>query len=258
MTGAQWAVIVSAGLFIGLLVCLEFGYRIGRRSCEKNPGLAHEGIGVIEAAVFALLGLLLGFSFSGATSRLETRRELVVKEANAISTAYLRLDEVPAPDQPELRRLFRIYLDSRLRAYQKLPDLKAVDAELVQTDRIQQEIWSRAVAASRTDSTQNCARLLLPALNDMIDVTVSRTIALHTHLPALILVLLITVALVSALLAGYAMAKRQTRSWGHMLVYSLVIAATVFSVIDLDYPRSGFIRLDAADKALIKLQESIR
>ena len=75
--------------------------------------MTHEGIGVIEASIFALLGLLLGFSFAGGTSRLDERRELIVKEANAVSTAYLRLDLLPAAEQPEMRHLFRVYLDTR-------------------------------------------------------------------------------------------------------------------------------------------------
>src|SRR5262249_12777640 len=114
MNPAHWAAALSIGLFVGIVACLEVGYRVGRHSSEKNPESAHEGIGVIEAAVFALLGLLLGFSFAGGTSRLDTKRQLIVQEANAISTAYLRLDLLPASNQPEMRRLFREYLDARL------------------------------------------------------------------------------------------------------------------------------------------------
>ena len=181
-----------------------------------------------------------------------------MQEANAIGTAYLRLDELPVNDQPDMRRLFREYLDARLRVYSRLPNLIAAEQELAKVSQLQQEIWSCAVTASRSDSTQNTARLFLPALNEIIDFTTARAVALHTHLPALIFVLLVSVALLSGLLAGYAMAKRNTRSWLHMVIYALVIAATVFAVLDLDYPRSGFIPLDAADNALLKLQDSIR
>lgn len=257
MNPAGWAAAVAVGLFLGTVACLDVGYRLGRRNSE-NPDLAHEGIGTIEAAVFALLGLLLGFSFAGGTSRLDSRRQLIIEEANAIGTAYLRLDTLAAADQPEMRRFFREYLDARLRVYQKLPDLRATEQELAQAAKMQQRIWSQAVTASRADPTQTAARLLLPALNDMIDVTTSRTVALHTHLPLLIFALLISIALLSGLLAGYAMAKRRSRSWLHMLVYALVVAITVYAVVDLDYPRSGLIRLDAADNALSALRDSIR
>jgi hypothetical protein len=138
MNPAQWAMVLSSGLFVGMLACLEAGYRISCYHSQKRVDLTHEGIGVIEAAVFALLGLLLGFSFAGGTSHLDARRQLIVQEANAIDTAYLRLDELPAADQPEMRHLFRQYLDARLRVYEKLPDMGAADQEL-------------AAAATRSD-----------------------------------------------------------------------------------------------------------
>jgi len=112
LTLATSALALSVGLLVGMLACLELGYRSGWRAAQGD-GAAQEGLGAIEAAVFALLGLLLGFAFAGATARLDARRMLIVKEANAIGTAYLRLDLLPPADQPELRRLFRDYLDVR-------------------------------------------------------------------------------------------------------------------------------------------------
>ena len=99
----------------------------------------------MEAAIFALLGLLLGFSFSGATTRLEARRQLIIGEANAIGTAYLRLDELPASDQPEMRHLFREYVDARVAAYAQVPDMKAFHQGVAQAGQLQQQIWARAV-----------------------------------------------------------------------------------------------------------------
>jgi uncharacterized membrane protein YeaQ/YmgE (transglycosylase-associated protein family) len=99
---------------------------------------------------------------------------------------------------------------------------------------------------------------LLPAINEMIDITTSRTVALYTHLPSLIVALLIIVSLLSGLVAGYSMAKRQRRSWLHMVVYGLVVAITIYTVFDLDDPRSGLIRNEAADHAMVELKDSIR
>ena len=98
---------MTVALFVGILVCLEIGFRIGLASSKRNHELAYEGTGTIDAAVFALLGLLLGFSFAGAMSRFDSRRQLIVNEANAIGTAYLRIDLLPAAEQPEIRTLFR-------------------------------------------------------------------------------------------------------------------------------------------------------
>jgi hypothetical protein len=120
MTPVQTSLLWSLGLFLGMLICLEIGYRIGSHGVEKHLDLAHEGTGTIEAAVFALLGLLLAFTFGGAMSRLEARRVLIVREANAIGPAYLRLDILPSAEQPGMRQLFRQYLEARMSAYEKL------------------------------------------------------------------------------------------------------------------------------------------
>lgn len=257
MTSTELAAVVSISLLVGMLACLEAGYRVGRYTSTKSES-SHQGTGTIEAAVFALLGLLLGFTFANGISHLDQRRELIVREANAIGTAYLRLDLMPPTQQPEMRSLLRAYLDSRLGLYEKISDHDAARQELARAAQLQQEIWSRAVAAIPADPNQHVARLLLPALNDMIDVTTSRSIALHTHLPPLIFGLSITVALLSGLLAGYEMAKRKRRSLLHMLLYAIVIALTVYTVLDLDNPRFGLIRLNSADRALIQLRDSIR
>jgi hypothetical protein len=145
----------------------------------RHPGPTHEGAGALEAAVFALLGLRLGFSFAGGTSRLDARRELMVQEDNAIGTAYLRLDLLPSTEQPEMRRLFREYVEARRHIYELLADVKPAEAQSAHAGQLQKEIWSHARISSPSDTTHDSVRLLLPAVNEMIDVTTARTVALH-------------------------------------------------------------------------------
>ncbi|HXO00359.1 MAG TPA: hypothetical protein VN881_14890 [Candidatus Acidoferrales bacterium] len=249
---------LSFGLFVGLLACLELGYRIGRYNYRKNNALAYEGTGTLEGALFALLGLLLGFSFAGATSRLDSRHQLIIREANAIETAYHRLDLLPESDQPTMRQLFRDYLEARVQAYEKFAHREASAQKFARASEIQQQIWSVGLTASQADPSREATRLLLPALNDMEDVTTARTIALELHLPAFIFYLLICIALLTSVLAGYAMSKRQSRSWLHILLYSAIISVTIYAIFDFDNPRYGLIKADAADKALRQLQDSIR
>src|SRR5262245_26670430 len=169
------AAAVSLALFAGMLACLEGGYRMGARHSRSDPQ-AHEGIHAIEAAVFALLGLLLGFAFAGATARLDARRQLIVQEANAVGTAYHMLDALPATEQHGLRLLFRDYLSARLRVYAGGASRDTMDARITRANRIQEELWDRAVEAARLDPTQNATRLLLPAIVGMMDVTTARTV----------------------------------------------------------------------------------
>ena len=259
MNSLSWATYaLFTGLFAGILASLEIGFRIGRENSRKNPSLPFEGTGAMEAAIFSLLGLLLAFSFSGATARFDARRQLIVQEANTISTAYQRLDLLPAADQPAFRHLFREYLDARLQGFQRILDRPAADQDFARAAQIEQQIWSQALVAALKDPSHDVSRLLLPALNQLSDVANQRAIALQSYMPELIFWLLVCVTLMSAVLAGHAMARRERRSWLHMVLFSAIISLTISIMFDFNYPRYGLIRIDAADKVLLQLRDSMQ
>lgn len=253
------AFILAIGLFIGMLILLDVGRRVGARRLASDPEGARAGTGTVEGAVFALLGLLIAFTFSGAAARFDTRRDLIVQETNAIGTAWLRLDLLPASAQPTIRESFRQYVDSRLATYRKLPDIAAAKAELARSIQLQGEIWSQAVAAGRLEGAPPAATmLLLPALNEMIDITTTRTMAVQLHPPLAIYGMLVGLALASALLAGYGMAGGKSRSWLHVIGFAAVMAVAVYLIIDIEFPRLGLIRVDAFDQALVELRASMK
>ena len=259
MEHAVVAVLFGIGLFVGMLILLEVGRRIGIRRLAEDPEGADAGVGTVEGAVFALLGLLIAFTFSGAASRFDTRRQLIVEETNDIGTAYLRLDLLPVDAQPALREKFREYVDARLEIYRKLPDIAAAKEEMAKANRLQVEIWRQSVAASRAQGASAAApMLLLPALNAMIDITTTRTMAAQIHPPMVIFALLFGLALVSSLMVGYGMASSKGRNWLHMLGLAFVMAVSVYVILDIEYPRLGFIRVDAFDQALVELRESMK
>ena len=255
----EWIGIVFAGsLFIGMLVLLEVGRRMGARRLALDPEGARAGVTAVEGALFGLLGLLIAFTFSGAASRLEARRHLINEEANAIGTAWLRLDLLPADAQPEVRELFRQYLDSRLLTYKKIPDIPAVEAELANSTRIQGVIWKRAVAAVKTGPPGPSGTAVLSALNAMFDIMTTRTMAARTTRPPIIYAMLAVLAMAGSLFAGDAMAGARTRSWIHVFGFALVMSLTVYVILDLEFPRVGFIRLDATDRVLVELREGMK
>jgi hypothetical protein len=250
--------LTTLALFVGMLLLLDIGRRIGIRRLAADPDGAQAGTGAVDGAVFALLGLLVAFTFSGAATRFDERRSLIVQETNDIGTAYLRVDLLPASAQPAMRDLFRRYLDSRLGVYRKLPDIEAARAELTRSAKLQADIWNQAVAAGRMEGAVPAASmLLLPALNQMFDITTTRTMASRMHPPWAIFAMLFALALAGALLAGYGMAGSKTRSWIHMIGFAAVIAGAVNVIIDIEYPRLGLIRVDAFDQALIDLRASM-
>jgi hypothetical protein len=250
-------ILFAGGLFVGMIVLLELGRRLGQRRQGKDEQGARAGLGAVEGAVFALMGLLVAFTFSGAATRFDNRRQLIVEEANAIGTAWLRLDLLPAAAQPELRDLFRRYLDSRLAITQKMPDVEAARLELGKASALQGEIWSRVVAACQQSPNLMMAQVV-PALNQMFDVAATRTMAAQMHPPAIVFVMLGVLALMSSLLAGYAMAGGKTRSWIHIIAFVLIMATTVYVILDLEFPRLGFIRIDAMDRMLLDLRQAMK
>jgi hypothetical protein len=99
--------------------------------------------------------------------------------------------------------------------------------------------------------------LLLPALNAMIDITTTRTMATQMHPPIVVFVMLFGLALAASLLAGYGMTGSKLRCWFHMFCFALVMAFAVYVILDIEYPRLGLIRVDAFDQALVDLRESM-
>jgi hypothetical protein len=106
------SIATAAALFVGLLIAQLIGHSIGRRQHRASGGVEKVASGVIDGAVFALLGLLLAFTFSGASTRYDLRRDLLVDHVNALGTAWLRIDMLQAEDQAALRALFPRYLDA--------------------------------------------------------------------------------------------------------------------------------------------------
>ncbi|HUK39442.1 MAG TPA: hypothetical protein VLX11_00310 [Candidatus Acidoferrales bacterium] len=250
---------LTSGLFLGMLLFLEIGRRTSLRRLKQDSGATGEGVGAVDGAVFALLGLLLAFTFSGASARFDMRRELIIEETNDIGTAYLRLDLLPAEFQPALRESFRRYLDARIDVYQKLPDVAAAQGSLAKANELQSEIWRQAVVASQAKGAAAAAPiLLLPALNAMIDITTTRTMATQMHPPLVVFVMLFALALAASLLAGFGMTGGRVRSWFHMTGFALVMAVAVYVILDIEYPRLGLIRVDAFDQVLMDLRESMK
>jgi hypothetical protein len=99
---------------------------------------------------------------------------------------------------------------------------------------------------------------VLPALNEMIDITTTRTMAAQMHPPAIIFVLMAVLALASSLLAGYGMAGSRARSWVHVLGFATIMAVTLYVIADLEFPRLGVIRVDSFDRVLVDLRNSMK
>ena len=229
-----------------MLILIELGRRF--RIKHKAPPEST----AIESAIFALFGLLLAFTFSGAVERYDRHRELLVEETNAIGLAYLRLDLLPPAAQPALRQLFRDYTNSRLHLYDAVSDEISPA-----TEHLQREIWKQSVAAAAAPGANvDATKILLPALNTMIDITATRRNAFNLHPPAVVFLLLFVFSGGAAFLGGYSMSVHG-RSWFHMFALAVAVMLTIYATLEIEYPRRGLIRLKDTDKTLIELRNSM-
>jgi hypothetical protein len=247
---------VFVAFFAALIVCLEAGRRAGRKAFSSDR--AHpSGLGTVEAVTFGLLGLMLAFTFSGAAERLDTRRGQIVDEANAIGTAWLRLDVLPANTQPQLREAIRRYTDSRIAVYRTFSEsgLDAARAELARSSALQQEVWTGAVAACR--DVPSATVVVLPALNEMFDIATTRLAATQIHPPGIVYIVLALISLVCGFLVGYEMGGTEVASRSHMIVLAFVLSFTFYVILDFEYPRLGFIRIDDFDNLLVQVRASM-
>ncbi len=239
-------------LFPLMIIMLLLGRRLRRKHFDAAISSPTEG------AVFALFGLLLAFTFSGAISRYDDHRKLIVEEANDIGTAYLRLDLLPAATQPELRNDFREYTVVREHRFDEVPESQQSIEAAENTERLQRQIWSRSVAAATLPGANaDAAKLLLPALNAMIDITATRRNAFNMHPPAVIFLLLFVFGAACAYMSGYSMEPGR-HHWLYTLSLALTVTLTVYTTLEVEYPRRGLIRLTTQNSVFTDLIKSMK
>jgi hypothetical protein len=251
------SILFAAGLFVGLLACIRIGWRIGRKRLQTLGEDAQAGLGALDGAVFGLMGLLVAFTFTGAASRFDARRDLVTDHVNAIGTAWLRLDLLAEPEREKARDGFRRYVDTQLEIVGNSGNDEAVLAGMARLSSIQQEIWDILIQAAKNDRTLPLSQVVLPPANDMFDLSTSRFMAAQQHPPVAVFLMLGVLVLVSGLLAGYGMAKAERQSALHLFGFAAIMALSVYLILDIEYPRLGLVRIDSFDRAMIELRESM-
>lgn len=252
---------VNTGLIAGVLLlsmalAIELGHRLGLRSKGATNEATRAHISGIQSSILGILALLLGFTFSLSLQRFDSRSEAVVEEANAIGTAYLRVQLLPAAMRTEVRALLRDYLDLPVQA----SVLTAVDRTerqdlLAKAGRAQNALWGYAVQALEVDPNAYAPTLFAESVNQLIDNFGKRDAALSRHVPEVVLLLLYGTFLMTGAIVGFS-----TGIAGHrpsMVSYVLValIVVLVFIILDLDRPRRGLI--EVSQKSLLDLQSGI-
>lgn len=250
--------LISLGLFLATVGAIDLGFRWGRRRADTHPESAGRGVDAVQTTVFSLLSLVLAFVFSGAASRFDHRQELVIHEANAIATSYARIDLLPSQSQAEIRALYRRYLQSRIALFTHYQDEGEKSPAFVESETLQREIWRKTSAAVLVGGSTAAISLVHTSMNEMIDSTATSLHASRMHPPKIFYGVLFGFILIAGFLVGSAMAAGPQRSWLHILLFSLVLAATMYVILDFEYPRFGLVQIGAADQSLVDALEHMQ
>jgi len=191
-------ILIGAVLLACMVLAGELGYRAGRRGFQRHNEMTRTQIMSIQAASLGLLALLLGFTFSMALSRYEYRKQMVVKESNAIGTAALRAQFLPSSNDVEVNELFRRYVEIRLQSVLHTEQLSSAREQLdVEATRIQRRLWLIANEAAGADPRSVPLGLFTHAVNELIDIKTQRDIAVANHVPENALFLLLGFAILA-------------------------------------------------------------
>jgi len=236
----QWVfALLVAVVLLGLA---EAGYRMGLPLYAAKDEARRTQISGVQAAVLGLLGLLLGFTFSMAVNRYELRRDLVLKEANAAGTAWLRASLLPEAERGPARDLLRRFVETRLE-YQKVgydPAQLAVGLRL--SSEIERDLWVQAEAAAKEAPTPITATFI-NALNEMIDTGAERITAHRNRIPTAVWVLLVLVSAVGCLTTAYGSGAHGARSAFTSFLLPLLITIVIIFIFDLMHTHQGVVSI---------------
>lgn len=233
------------------LLAVEAGYRLARYRDRRSADEKESNLGGMVGGTLGLLAFMLAFTFGLAGARFEARREIVVSEANAIGTTYLRGAILPAPMGTEARNLLREYVDVRLQGVRQ----DKVDEAIAKSEELHERLWSTAVAAVQKERSPT-TNLFVTSLNEVIDLHAERLMRLRSRVPAVIWLVLYMLLVLTMVMIGYQQGLSGAKRSLAVIALVLGFATVLFLIADLDRPGQGM--LQVSQQALADLRRSMK
>lgn len=244
------------GLFLAIMLVVmlsvECGYRAGRYRRQRSEEEKEAPVGAMVGATLGLLAFMLAFTFGMAASRFDVRKQVLLDEANAIGTTYLRAEMLPERREA-IRALLREYVDARLDAVRS----GRVMENIRRSENLQEQLWAHAAALGESNPSSIVVGLFVQSLNEVIDLHAKRvTAGLRNRIPGAIWLVLFAVAVVSLATMGYHAGLSRTARSPAELAVAFTFSAVIGLIADLDRPQEG--ALVVSQQALVDLRESMR
>jgi len=226
-------------LFTALLVVVEIGHRVAVQTAVNGNEELHEEIVAARDGIGMLLSLLLAFTLAMVLTRYDSRKQLIVDEANAIGTTRLRAQLLAEPARSKILSLLQKYLDARVSFSEAGLNQEKLNASFSQAKELLDEIWQQSVAVSQQSPTP-ITSIFVVSLNETIDLSERRLAALEYRIPGVLWVVLIFMSTLTCLLVGYSLRRRALLV---ILLWPLMISLVLALNADLDSPRTGLIQI---------------
>ena len=234
------------------LLSVELGYRLASYRLRHSQEEKESPVGGMVGATLGLLAFMLAFTFGLAGSRFEDRRQVLLSEANAIGTTYLRAAMLPEPMRTETQNLLREYVDVRLEAVQP----GKLDQALTKSEELHNRLWSQAVAVTEKDRSP-ITGLFIQSLNEVIDLHAKRVMAgLRSRVPGVIWIVLYVLAILAMVMMGYHSGLAHSRRSIAVIALVLGFSSVLYLIADLDRPGQGTLRV--SQQSMIDLRKSIK
>lgn len=245
-----WAVFIF--ILLVVLLSVEFGYRLGKYRRSRREEEKEAPLGTMVGATLGLFAFILAFTFGLAASRFDARRQLLLDEANAIGTTYLRAGLLPERAQ-QIRDLLRGYVAARLEAVQPGKLAEGIS----RSENIQQQVWTETEIVGQKNPNSIVVGLFVQSLNQMIDLHAARMQAgLRSRIPGAIWLGLFGVAALSLATMGYHAGLSGTRRSLAIGAVAVTFAVVIELIADLDRPQEGVLKV--SQQALLDVQSSMR
>lgn len=235
--------LVGGVLVLLFVVACSIGYRVHGRLQPLVGGAGAEDETQVLSAALLLLALLIGFTFSMALGRYDTRRQIVVQEANDIGTAWLRAGLVPGAPGQTLQDRLADYAATRVATAANTGDPRLFATRIARGAALRQEIWTLTAAAVAPDRGTAQSAALVAAVNAVLDTATTRAAAIEARVPSKVIDLLVVYAIVAAFMLGNVLAAHGSQHRVATLILFTLLAMTITLILDLDRPQSGDIKI---------------
>jgi hypothetical protein len=245
-----WGVFLATVAVV--LLAVEGGFRLGQYRRRRSEQEDKPPVGEMVAATLALLAFMLAFTFGLAASRFDVRRGLVIEEANAIGTTYLRAGLLPEPHRSDVRSLLREYVDVRLEAVQP----GKLSRSIGRSEELHARLWAHAVAVGEKNPGSIVVGLFIASLNEVIDLHAKRlALGVRNRIPGTIWAALSFVTIIGTSVMGYHAGLAGSGRSLALLALVLAFSAVVTLIADLDRPQEGLLRV--SQQTMIDLQKTL-